>query len=302
MFRNNIPDTGDISVELNLRPDNDSKIVFMSKQAYSMTKENYNNEGPGNDKKVALSKYITMDNDRYLFLSASMEDKDSKKKEIINKFDLYINNMKVPNKYIEVVNSKTIKLSKNEKDYAIDLHKTHIAKKGSSGLYEITTDYDDTESNGYRYFDPEYENIMIVFQNKFNPYNYEIEIENKYSNGNFNSLLNNLFFKFEDNDGVTLTRTNSCYTPPNETDIYDNFDWICGENKETNLINKLSILTQDARVYNCNKSDLTENVILDGTVIENDIISSNIIIDCNPSVGSKEDNTINESPEFNFDD
>jgi hypothetical protein len=302
MFRNNIPDTGDISVELNLRPDNDSKIVFMSKQAYSMTKENYNNKEPGNDKKVALSKYITMDNDRYLFLSASMEDRDSKKKEIINKFDLYINNMKVPNKYIEVVNSKTIKLSKNEKDYAIDLHKTHIAKKGSSGLYEITTDYDDTESDSYRYFDPEYENIMIVFQNKFNPYNYEIEIENKYSNGNFNSLLNNLFFKFEDNDGVTLTRTNSCYTPPNETDIYDNFDWICGENKETNLINKLSILTQDARVYNCNKSDLTENVILDGTVIENDIISSNIIIDCNPSVGSKEDNTINESPEFNFDD
>ncbi|HQL12053.1 MAG TPA: hypothetical protein PK507_03475 [bacterium] len=284
MFRNIVPSNGDISVELNLRPDSNAKLVYKTNQAYSLCYEKYKEIPSDKDlKKVPISKTVTMDNDRYQFLVSTVNG------ETTNKFDIYINNMKVPNKFIRVVNSKTIDLLVDDKDYAIDLHKTHIAKF-NEGQYELTTEYNKNESNDYRYFDPIFENILIVFQNKFNPYNYEIEIANKYSEENFVSLLDNLFFRLE-RDDTTLSpkETNSCYVPSNSVNVYDNFDWICENNGGTiNNINsnvKVDLLNNAENIINCNIDNLNFNISFDSEPLDNDILKDNILFDCNPLIG-----------------
>jgi len=278
MFRNKVPSNGNISVEINLRPDSQSKLVYKTSQAKSMCINYVNNSY----KKVPIAKTITLDNDKYQFLSSTVNGQK------INKFEVFINNMKVPNQFINIVNSKTINLTVNDKDYAIDMHKTHIAKwNENTKQYEITTLYNDAEKDNYRYFDPLYENILIVFQNKFNPYNYETEIANKYSNDNFASLLDNLFFRLEQVDkNNNLELTNSCYVPKNSNHIYDNFDWLC-KNKETSEIEnndntKVTVLNNVDNIINCNDDSLSFNISFDSKPIENNLLIDNILFDCNP--------------------
>lgn len=282
MFRNKIPATKNISFEINLRPDNDSKIIYKTNQAFSMGRDKYKDSANDSLKKLPIAKTITLDNDKYSFMYLDISNS-----KFINKFDLYIDNQKVPNRLINVVNTKTISIDKYHSDKPIDYHKTHIAEL-KNNKYEITTTYDSTKK--YRYFDPEYKNIMIVFQNKYSPYNYEIEIENKYQKDNFASLLQNLFFRFTklvENEEINLVRTDSCYVPNNSTNIYDNFDWICESNGgKINNINentKINILNNINGIIDCNDNSLDFNIILDSKYFENNSLNDNITFNCNPS-------------------
>ena len=271
IFRNNIPDTGNISVEINLNPNNAVDYVYKTHQAYALVKEKRKQSETSSltlTGRYPISKYITIDNDKYQFIF----NKD------IPKFGLFINNRKIPSDLIKVVNSKTICLTESpnmEKkiDYPIDMRKTHLAVYNqTTKKYELTNEY--YEGNDYRTFDPIYKNILISFQKSRYPYNYEIYLENKYKKENIISLLDNL-----------LNENNSCYNKPNSDYIYNNFDWLCetegGKTQQINSILKVNTLFNEKSIYNCNNDNLTSNVEIDGEFINCDKLENNIEIDCN---------------------
>lgn len=268
IFRNNIPDTGNISIEINLNPNNSVDCVYKTHQAYALVNEK-RSDSLTLTGRFPVSKYITIDNDKYQFIYQND----------IPKFDLFINNRKIPSDLIKIVNSKTICLSgspnmDNKIDYPIDMRKTHLAIYNSSTKqYELTNEYD--ENFDYRTFDPIYQNIFITFQKSKYPYNYEIYLENKYTTSNIKSLLDNLL-------------NTSCYNKPNSNSIYDNFDWLCetegGKTQSINNILKMNTLFNNIGIYNCNDDSLSNNIEIDGEFIDCEKLIDNIELDCNKNI------------------
>lgn len=242
-FRNIIPNDVKISMEINLMPQH-TETCYLSNQAYCYLYKNNTYD----KYKIPYSKYITLDNDKYQLVK--------------DKFELFINNRKVPNDLIELIDTKTIKIKT-----ALDYRKT-VTAIYRNGKYTIQNKIDDNNLDKYTTFDPEYESIMIRFQKTESPYNYDISLLKKYEKDNFISLMKNL---------LKL----SCYTKSNSV-INNNFDWLCGEDYKTSSINKLNLLFNSNTIYDCNK-EINQTIMLDSNSLDYDFIEDNINIDCNPN-------------------
>ena len=254
VFRRIIPNNRDISMEINILTET-VNTVYESQQAYAYRNPEYVNYSENSLTKVGkypLSNYITLDNDKYQFFEG--------------KFELFINNRKVPNDKIEVISTKTIRINE-----AIDYRKTHIAEL-SDNKYKLTNSLNVEQPEDYLTFDPKYKNILIRFQKIDNPLNYDLNIEKKYEEDNFTKLLNDIYVERENG--------NSCYVMNNSSNYNDNFDWLVGDSEESSL-SRSNTLFEKNNDYDCNNDSLPNNIFIDGNNNNSNIIKNNIKIDCN---------------------
>lgn len=253
LFRNVIPKSDQISMEINIIPNNNTKIFNSYYQAYELVKNtedyNFNTKYPNTEvksymkyKKLPVSKFITMDDDRNLFIK--------------DKFDVFINNRKVANDKINIINTKTIEIT-------------------SSIDYRMTYLYDNSETGKASEFEKEYHNIMIRFNYSDNRNIKELLLEHKYNykKPNYRSGFSNNF---------ELINSDNYYIEKDILIKNSSFDWICGEMSDESS----KILIQNNNyfnnlIYDCNDNTLSFNTFLDARDIDSKYLKNNIIIDCN---------------------